>query len=135
MISKDRGETFAKVPGLDTLEIWDFAIVDNVIFGGTYAHGVFRSTDDGLNWTAANRGLRVDNEYVTITSITVVDSKTIVCTSLGKGVFISKNKGNSWEPYNTGITDENIWTSFYDPIRKIVYTASPSGIYQRRFTE
>jgi hypothetical protein len=122
-----------RISGLDSLEVWDFATVNNITYAGTYAYGIFKSLDDDLTWSASNEGLRTESEYVTVTSITAVDAKTILCSTLGKGLFISKDSGSSWHGYNGGITDENLWTSFYDHKSKIIFSASPSGIYKNKF--
>jgi len=123
---------FEKVVALDTIEVWDFAVQKGVIFAGTYANGIFKSTDDGITWKPSNTGLKNNNEYLTVTSITIVNSKTLVCTTLGKGIFISKDKGNSWIKYNNGLLDKNFWTSAYDSTQNIIFSASPSGIFQKQ---
>lgn len=129
--SKDRGRTFEKIQKLDSWEVWDFASVNGIILAGTYAYGIFKSLDDGLTWSASNSGLKINNEYVTVSSITTINNQTVLCSTLGKGMFISKDTGRTWQAYNHGITDENLWTSFYDPINKTSFAASPSGIYQQ----
>jgi len=130
--SSNHGQTFQRVKQLDSLEVWDFASFNGIILAGTYAHGIFKSLDDGITWSASNNGLKINNEYVTVSSITTVNEQTIICSTLGKGMFISRDAGNNWEDYNRGITDENLWTSFYDPIHKTVFAAGPSGIYQKK---
>ena len=131
--SKNNGQTFERIQKLDSLEVWDFASVNGIIFAGTYAHGIFKSLDDGITWSASNNGLKINNEYVTVTSITTINDQTILCSTLGKGMFISQDAGGTWQAYNRGITDENLWTSFYDPINKTFFAACPSGIYQQKF--
>ncbi|MDN3585055.1 hypothetical protein QWY86_00100 [Pedobacter aquatilis] len=130
--SKNKSTFFKRVKSLDSLEIWDFATTKDVIYAGTYAHGVYKSIDDGLTWSATNNGLKVKNEYVTVTSITPINFKIIICTTLDKGIFITKDGGKNWNPYTEGLKDENFWTLFYDPFKRIIYTACPSGIYKRK---
>ena len=115
----------------DSLEVWDYAVVDNIMFAATYASGIFKSVDNGITWSACNKGLRRENEYLTVTSISIIDHNTILCTTLGKGSFISKDRGVSWQNYSEGLTDTNFWSSYYDKGNKVVYIASPSGIYKR----
>ncbi len=58
--------------------------------------------------------------------------QTIICTTLDKGVFITNDRGKNWSAYTEGLTDENFWTSYYDPIKRKIYAACPSGIYERK---
>lgn len=131
-LSTDRGRTFKKIHALDSLEVWDFAILEGEIYAGTYAHGMFKTSDGGVTWRSANTGLKINKEYLTVTSITVVDAKTLLCSTLGSGMLISRDQGNSWKAYNEGLNNENFWTAFYDPVAKEIFAASPSGIYKKK---
>jgi hypothetical protein len=127
--SLNQGETFTNVGDLDSLEIWGFEATSDAIYAGTYALGIYKSVDDGAHWLPHNRGLRIKNEYVTVTSIVAIDNRTVVCSTLGKGLFISEDSGANWKSFNQGIADENLWTLYFDRKSRSIFSAGPSGIY------
>src|ERR1043166_5441808 len=47
-------EKTAGPPGLTVTVIYK---ANNVVYAGTDTQGIYRSTDGGLNWTAANNGI------------------------------------------------------------------------------
>lgn len=67
------------------------------LFAGTSSKGVFRSSNNGATWTAANSGL----ENATVLSFT--KDNTYIYAGTDKGVFRSSNNGASWIAANTGI--------------------------------
>src|SRR5215831_1164593 len=69
----------------------------NKLFAGTTSQGVFKSTDHGVTWSAANNGI----ENTTVFSFTADGSFLYAGTNTG--VFRSSNNGKSWTPANTGI--------------------------------
>ncbi len=87
---------------------------DTNLYIATYGF-VFRSTDNGLNWTTS----KVSDEYPNIISLSSSGNK-IIAGSNGKGVFLSENNGESWveigstideslSVYNSAIIDSNIF--------------------------
>ncbi len=89
-------------------EINAFAINNSngYIFAGTLGGGVFRSMDNGDNWTEVS------------TDLTNKDIKALATNSSGYifaayrgGVFRSKNNGDNWSPVNTGL--KNAGTSSF----------------------
>lgn len=82
-----------KQAGTDKLGsyISTFAINRNGdIFVGT-STGVFRSSDGGTSWIAANTGLP------TINSIAIDSNDVIIVSTIDKGIFRSKTNGESWQ--------------------------------------
>ena len=63
---------------------------DNDVFWGT-SDGLFRSIDKGNAWSKVVTGISDSN----ITSLTYYNNKIVAGTASGK-VYISSNKGNSW---------------------------------------
>ncbi|MGD0342800.1 MAG: T9SS type A sorting domain-containing protein [Bacteroidales bacterium] len=61
----------------------------------SYSGGVFRSTDNGANWTAMSTGLTA----ISVSSLVV--SGTNIFAGTDNGVFLSTNDGTSWT--STGI--------------------------------
>lgn len=69
------------------------------IFEGT-PEGVYLSTNEGANWTAANSGLTNRN----VLSLASSDSDLYAGTS--NGIFLSTNEGGSWVPVDSGMNSQ-----------------------------
>ncbi|MEK7830252.1 MAG: hypothetical protein AAB401_04155, partial [Acidobacteriota bacterium] len=76
----------------------------NDLFAGT-GTGVFRSTNNGQSWTAANKGITGS----TILSLAAKDGYVFAGT-LDRGVFRSSNNGKNWTQINNGLTSTYIKT-------------------------
>jgi hypothetical protein len=85
--------------------IYAFTSGGNYLFAGTDSNGVFRSTNNGENWIAANNGITSQR----ILCLNVVEGNIFAGTESG-GVFRSTNYGNNWIQVNSGITDNSILT-------------------------
>jgi photosystem II stability/assembly factor-like uncharacterized protein len=59
--------------------------------------GVFRSTDNGLNWTRAITGLSNNNVYA------FAVSGTNLFAGVYDGVYLSTNNGTNWTAVNNGL--------------------------------
>ncbi len=78
------------------------------LFAATDGGGVFLSTNNGTNWTAANTGLK----QTTVWSLAVSPNGaggSNVFAGTGGGVFLSTNNGTSWAAVDTGLTDNTIY--------------------------
>ena len=80
-----------------------FAVDGTNLFTGTYGSGVFRSTNNGTDWTAANAGLLDKNVYA------IAVSGTNLFAGTDGGVFRSTNDGYSWTAASAGLLDENVY--------------------------
>jgi hypothetical protein len=67
--------------------------------------GIYRSTNNGLNWIVSFQGLT----NFDIRSIVQSGSKTL-CATYGGGVFVSDDNGELWMPLSSGLTDDRINT-------------------------
>ncbi len=77
------------------------------IFVGTAAQGVYRSTDNGLNFIQINEGL--NDSSLSPVSFSINDTGHIfVGTVSGGGVFRSTDNGDNWVQINQGITNYKI---------------------------
>ncbi|MBD1823625.1 hypothetical protein H6F51_14140 [Cyanobacteria bacterium FACHB-DQ100] len=91
------------------------------LFVGTMSSGIWRSSDQGKNWTVVTSPFRLSDRSITTI---IVDAKTgMICagTSIGS-VLYSTDHGNSWAPHNQGLPSidntipilsriQPIWTS------------------------
>ena len=65
----------------------------STVFAGIYGDGVFRSTDNGENWTQVNNGLTA----TFVLSFTTNASEDVFAgTYFGGGVFRSSDTGETW---------------------------------------
>ena len=62
------------------------------LYAGTYGNGLFRSTDGGLNWSAASGAMR--SSYVA--AIAVGPSSTLLAGTLFSGVYRSADNAATW---------------------------------------
>lgn len=108
-IAGDNGNTYVSMNGgaswveRDTSfveSILSFAAEGGTIFAGT-GRGVFRSTDYGISWSAANAGLYDSHTEISlaVSGITSVGKDMFACTE-GNGIYRSTNDGASWVKVN-----------------------------------
>lgn len=71
------------------------------IFAGTEGGGVYRSMDNGANWTAVNMGLA----SLDVRALAINSSGHLWAGTNGSGVFFSTNSGASWTAANSGLTN------------------------------
>src|SRR5438105_5654437 len=70
--------------------------------------GVFKSTDGGASWSAANSGLQLNSEGAFALAIDPQNPSTLyVLSPRGSswGVFKSNDGGASWNPSSSGLPD------------------------------
>ena len=83
------------------------SVTPTTLYAGTGYGGLFKSTDQGENWSPANTGL----PYYQV-GILVIDPKTptTLYAGMGYGLSRSTNGGNNWSPVNTGLDldDRNV---------------------------
>src|SRR6266496_1526111 len=88
-------EKTAGPPGLNVTVIYK---ANNVVYAGTDTQGIYKSTDDGLNWVAANNGI----ERTAVQDIIASGGSVLAATSSGcpgfNNVFKSTDNGTSWSP-------------------------------------
>jgi photosystem II stability/assembly factor-like uncharacterized protein len=70
----------------------------NTVFAGTRDHGVYKSTDGGLNWAAANHGLAGINAYALAVSPDNLDE--VYAVSQSDGLAKSLDGGRHWTSLN-----------------------------------
>jgi ligand-binding sensor domain-containing protein len=90
--------------------------------GGTIRGGVFRSINNGTNWTASSTGLPSADVLCLVTQ-----NGILLAGTGGFGVFRSDNSGATWELSTEGITNAKIQTLYVDRIQKHLYAGTPAG--------
>jgi photosystem II stability/assembly factor-like uncharacterized protein len=103
-------------------------------------HGtVMKSIDGGANWFAITDGLNLNNEFYKI----IVDKfnpNTIYLATQSDGVYISKNGGKKWQPFNEGLTNmvagtngNNVTNTMVlsEDGRVIYFGSAGSGVFRR----
>jgi photosystem II stability/assembly factor-like uncharacterized protein len=92
------------------------------VFAGTFAEGIYLSTDDGTTWTTVNSGLNNKN----VQSIAANGSNVFAAT-YGGGVFFSSDNGSSWSEVNNGLTSLfTLSLALYPP--SSVYVGTDGGL-------
>jgi hypothetical protein len=76
----------------------------NILFAGTSPNGVFKSTDNGVTWSAANAGIADKNVF------SLISDSTYLFAGTDSGVFRSKNNGKTWLPANAGIEQKFVYS-------------------------
>lgn len=81
-----------------------FIKVDNAIYGAAYsATGLFKTTDNGTTWVKV---FDCANDVVNL----LVDGNNIYATTNGSGVYISEDKGVTWNQKNSGLTNLKVYS-------------------------
>ena len=101
--SVNNGKSWVSI-GMETQGI--NAIISNLkgdLFAATDNGGIFRTTNDGDNWTQINNGLT----YHTVHAL-ALNSQGYVFAGTQFGVFLSTNNGDNWIEADNGITGINV---------------------------
>ncbi|MDQ3047383.1 MAG: T9SS type A sorting domain-containing protein [Bacteroidota bacterium] len=91
------------------------------LFAGT-SNGVFKSADNGLNWTNSNNGL----ERKAIAAL-AVSGTNLLAAAYDDGVYFSSNNGTTWTIRNTGLS--NFAFSALHSDQHGVFAATADGVY------
>ena len=114
--------SWQKTSSIDSIPTFNFSSFDQALYACTFGGGIFKTTDEGENWTPCPTGLPT---YFT-TDITHNESVLFVATK-DKGVFKSDNKGISWEATSS--------VHLYPDVRAILmvkerlFAGTANGIY------
>lgn len=89
------GTLWAKTSGPEGGTVNSLATAGANLFAGTFSGGVFRSSDQGNTWTAANNGLG----ELSVNAVFAVGSSLLAGTS-GGGIYLSPDQGQNWMATN-----------------------------------
>jgi photosystem II stability/assembly factor-like uncharacterized protein len=99
-----------------------------------------KSTNGGANWFAITNGLDVDQEFYKII-VDLYNPDTLYLATERHGVFISRNGGKFWQPYNDGLTNlvagtngNNVTNTMVlsSDGRYIYFGTAGSGVFRRK---
>lgn len=85
------------------------------VFAGTYGNGVYRSTDNGNNWTQINTGLT--NNYVR--SLAINSSGYIFAGTSSGGVFKSINSTTGIEESESLLSEFQLYQNYPNPFNPV----------------
>jgi ligand-binding sensor domain-containing protein len=90
-------------------QVNDFTSLSGNIFAGTN-RGVFRSTDNGMNWASVNTGLPIPILPAGFQVMRLAaQGNALFAGTTSNGVFISNNDGDSWDAVNSGLSSLAIY--------------------------
>jgi len=91
-------EKTAGPPGIEVSVIYE---TNNIVYAGTKTQGIYKSTDNGLNWVAANAGIELTLIHDLIASggnlLAAVSGRSSACPG-SNNVFKSTDNGATWSP-------------------------------------
>lgn len=108
------------------LPVLSFAVdSSNNIYCGTFV-GLYKSTDDGLNWS------QVGFNNAAVNAIIIDDSNGVFCGTgyynNGQGVFYSSDTGNTWT--NIGLEDKIVLSLAFTSYGSLLAGTNIDGVYE-----
>jgi photosystem II stability/assembly factor-like uncharacterized protein len=97
LFNKTAYTQWVKTAGPPGINVNTFFNSGSYLFAGTSSKGVYRSSDQGATWTAANSG--VENANV----LSFAKDQTYLYAGTNTGVYRSSNNGATWTVANNGI--------------------------------
>jgi photosystem II stability/assembly factor-like uncharacterized protein len=114
--------------GLTDTDIAEFAVGNNTLFAVTYSDGLFKSTDNGNNWSSV---LSQDVDYVAINGNEVYASSALILTG---GVFFSGDNGDNWNNIGNGLPQIDVDQVVYLQGFGLYADVDPFGLYTLDFS-
>ncbi len=101
---------------------------EDVVYVGTEFAGIFKSSNGGQSWAAANIGLT--STLVQALAVDPTNSANVYAGTSG-GVYKSTNSGGAWVPSNAGLTALGVNALVIGPTApSTVYAATVSGVFK-----
>jgi photosystem II stability/assembly factor-like uncharacterized protein len=89
-------------------------------------NGIVRSTNGGITWVGANKGLPAS--YFTLLAIDPLNPSTLYAGATYVNLFRSTDRGESWTALNTGLPGGFLGSLTFDPITpSTIYAAGVNG--------
>ncbi len=107
-VSADQGGTWnERNTGLTTLHVNTLASSSANLLAGTNGGGVFRSSDNGRNWTNCGSLTSGGITYGVVRAL-AVSGQDHYAGTFGGGIFHSTNACSNWAPINDGLGNSNV---------------------------
>ncbi|MBI5645374.1 MAG: hypothetical protein HY962_00455 [Ignavibacteriae bacterium] len=105
---------------------------DGNLYVGTYKSGVWRSSDEGATWSAANEGF--SGLGASDILCFAVRGDSLYAGTGGAGVFVRRAGDASWTPFNDGLSSNNSYTVYTLEVSNgtMIATAGGNGGVFRR---
>ena len=92
-------------------------------------HGtVMKSIDGGAEWFEITEGLVVNQEFYNIL-VDPVENDTLYLATSGNGIFISRNAGETWKPWNEGLVVRMAGTNGNNVTNVLALSADNNVLY------
>ncbi|MGR3220579.1 MAG: right-handed parallel beta-helix repeat-containing protein, partial [Candidatus Anammoxibacter sp.] len=101
----------------------------DILYAGSM-EGVFRTTNSGDRWTLLENSPREQTKIITVDNL---NTDVVYVGSANKGIFTSRDAGQSWTALNTQLTNRTIRALKIDPVNATtIYAGTRIGVF--RFT-
>ncbi len=145
--STDGGHSWQRLTdALESPDVYAVALdpeQPTTVYIGTAENGVFKSIDGGASWHRASSGLpRIRMKAITVTGevtwitqtvwVTAVavdpaHPETLYTATAGSGIFRSTDAGESWHPFNAGLTVLDVISLGIDARGRTLYAGTAGG--------
>ncbi|MBM2816474.1 MAG: BNR/Asp-box repeat protein [Ignavibacteria bacterium] len=125
MISSDLGITWFQSNGISALEVLKIVAVNNKLYAGT-TNGLYKSTDEGNNWTQILNLLNTDKFAVIGNKIVTVADSNYLASSV---MCYSYDDGKSWTVNPYDITMLVVYCM--DNLDSNLFASTTMGIYKK----
>jgi len=99
--STDNGISFTQINipfNFSIVNIYSITSLGSTLFAATSYDGVYKSTDFGNTWFAANQGMGPKD----VRAVTITNASTVIAGSHYVGMYRSTDNGSSWDKSQTG---------------------------------
>ena len=97
---------------------------EQLLYAGSFGHGLFRSDDRGATWTKSGQG--VTDPFI-LSLVTGKDGAIYAGTFRG-GVFRTRDHGKTWQAINGGLKRHEIKTLL--AVGDVIYAGTADGAYR-----
>ncbi len=109
--------------GLSSKTVTSLLLMNDTLVAGTNGFGIFLIRSDLPDWNSISAGLT--NTQVT----SLLQYGDTLFAGTGGGVFVSGDKGNTWEESNIGLDDRNVLTLAKDYCA--IYAGTSTGVFKQ----